>query len=146
MLEERHEEVARIQRARYDAELELAEARLALVAVSDDKPMPQLEACVAPEASRQEGDPEPVRDFLTVAEAAAAFGVSTTTMRRWLRGALPHDEGDPRNPWEPSATARVVERLSDRKQRLIVSQLDRTRIAPEVMRTIKQMVLHPPSK
>jgi hypothetical protein len=38
----------------------------------------------------------------------------------------------------------VIETHSTRKRRLFVSRLDRSRIAPKVMRAINQMLLRPP--
>jgi integrase len=142
-LDDEHEEAERVQRELYAAELELQEARRTLVPIPDEAPDPQV---IALEDERAPEPPaEPLRDWLTPAEAAHAFAVSEPTMRRWFRGQLPHAEGDPRNPWAPSDVERVIERHGPRKQRLVVSQLDRSRIAPEVMRAIKEMLLLPPS-
>jgi hypothetical protein len=127
----------------YDAELELRNAQTTLVPIPDDAPDPgTIEIDLG--SPIQDELVEPVRDWLLGSKAARAFGVSEPTMRRWFRGELPHPEGDPRNAWQPSEIGQVIETHSARKRRLGVSRLDRSRIAPEVMRAIKEMLLHPP--
>jgi integrase len=146
-VDEEHEELERLQRAQFAAETESELARTTLVPLADDAPMPELDEQLSP-ATPSDGandEREPVRDWLTVAEAAHSFGVSEPTMRRWFRGELPHAEGDPRNPWQPTEVEAVIERRSTRKQRLVVSRLDRSRIAPEVMRTIKTFLTQLPT-
>lgn len=125
------------------AESELAAARAAKIPLADDfnddvqaNCEPDQQACAEPVV-------EFVRDWITVPEAALAFNVAAVTMRRWFRGQMPHPEGDPRNPWQPSEVDEVIERHGPHKRRLIVSRLDRSRIAPEVMKAIKEMLRRP---
>jgi integrase len=145
-IEDEHTELERIQARTAVAQLQLADARTRVVAVPDELEDDDFDCGV--EETTVAGEVEelqPVRDWLTPAEAAHAFAVSLPTIRRWFRGELPHPEGDPRNPWQPSEKGEVIERHSTRKQRLVVSRLDRSRIAPEVMRSIKEMLLRLPT-
>ncbi|MDX6453469.1 MAG: hypothetical protein QOH16_3518 [Gaiellaceae bacterium] len=142
-LDDEQEDAKTVQARLYDAELELRDAQTTLVPIPDDAPDPETIEVVL-DFPRKDEPAEPVRDFLLVGEAARAFGVSEPTMRRWFRGELPHTEGDPRNAWQPSEIGQVIETHSARKRRLAVSRLDRSRIAPEVMRAINQMLTRPP--
>ena len=142
-LDDEQEEAKQVQARLYDAKQELHDAQTTLVPLPDDAPDPGTIEIVLDSSGEAQRD-EPVRDFLLVGEAARAFAVSEPTMRRWFRGELPHPEGDPRNPWQPSEVDQVIETHSARKRRLIVSRLDRSRIAPEVMRAINQLLTHPP--
>jgi len=138
-LDDEQEEAKKVQTRLYDAELELRDAQTTLVPIPDDAPDPgTIEIDLG--SPIQDELVEPVREWLLGSEAARAFGVSEPTMRRWFRGELPHPEGDPRNAWQPSEIGQVIETHSARKRRLAVSRLDRSRIAPEVMRAINQML------
>jgi integrase len=143
-LDDAHEEAARVQQALFAAERELEQARTTLVPIDDDAPEPELfdDDQSEPLVAEREAL---VRDWLTTAEAARAFGVSAQTMRRWFLGDMPHQAGDPRNPWQRDDVRRVIQRSeTGRKQRLIVSQLDRTRIAPTVMKAINEILTTAP--
>jgi integrase len=142
-LDDEQEEAKKVQTRFFDAERELRDAQTTLVPLPDDAPDPGTIEIVLDSPTEDESV-EPVREWLTVGEAARAFGVSEPTMRRWFRGETPHHEGDPRNAWQPSQIGEVIETHSTRKRRLVVSRLDRSRIAPEVMRAINQMLLNPP--
>jgi excisionase family DNA binding protein len=44
--------------------------------------------------------PDPDREVVRIADAAARLGVSTATIRRWLReGLLPAEQSTPHAPW-----------------------------------------------
>ena len=142
-LDDEYQEAADIQRRLTVSEQELRNAQTELVPIPDDAPDPEAIRAVLDEPNADDED-EPVRDWLLSKEAAVAFGVSDPTMRRWFRGELPHPEGDARNPWQPSEVDQVIETHSKRKRRLIVSRLNRSRIAPEVMRVINELLRHWP--
>ena len=84
-----------------------------------------------------------VRDHLSLAEAAWAFGISKPQMRRWFRGtSLPSRN----RPWDPPAGAgdppEPILRFRDRKQWLLVDRLDASRIHPHVAREIEYALMH----
>jgi transposase-like protein len=114
------------------ARCELEAARATLIPLPDDAPDPEADLVI--------NDPNPAddhqidsyeRDWVTVTEAAEAFGVEPVTMRRWLSGRLPHKGNDPRNPWDPSSPPLQV--LSERNRRLVVTDLDPSRISPTTL-------------
>lgn len=84
--DEEHEELEHLQRIRFAAETELRVARTEVIPISDDAPVPAQDEAEIAEESADDVAPIPVRDWLTVAEAARAFSVSEPTMRRRFRG------------------------------------------------------------
>jgi hypothetical protein len=81
----------------------------------------------------QDGSRDPVRDWISCAEAAWAWGISKPQMRNWFKG-----KGRP--PWD---AAEIILEISPRKRRLLVDRLDRTRIPPSVMRRINILLCEP---
>ena len=71
--------------------------------------------------------------WLTPLEVALAWGFSPSTVRKWFNG-----EGRPR--FDPGA----IYKISERKRRLLVDKLDRTRIEPDVMERITYFLTQPP--
>jgi excisionase family DNA binding protein len=56
--------------------------------------------------------PDPDSEAVTIAEAAARLGVSTSTIRRWLReGLLPAEQSTPHAPWRIRLTDEVRRRF-----------------------------------
>jgi excisionase family DNA binding protein len=56
--------------------------------------------------------PDPDSEMVTIAEAAARLGVSTSTIRRWLReGLLPAEQSTPHAPWRIRLTDEVRRRF-----------------------------------
>jgi excisionase family DNA binding protein len=56
--------------------------------------------------------PDPDREVVTIAEAAARLGVSTSTIRRWLaEGLLPAEQSTPHAPWRIRLTDEVRRRF-----------------------------------
>jgi excisionase family DNA binding protein len=56
--------------------------------------------------------PDPDGEVVTIAEAAARLGVSTSTIRRWLReGLLPAEQSTPHAPWRIRLTDEVRRRF-----------------------------------
>jgi excisionase family DNA binding protein len=56
--------------------------------------------------------PHPESEMVTIAEAAARLGVSTSTIRRWLReGLLPAEQSTPHAPWRIRLTDEIRRRF-----------------------------------
>jgi integrase len=120
---------------------DLNHARNQRVAVADEVTDAEYEALLERPPSIEhavdtdDGAREPIRAWLTPVEAAWAWGYSKPQMRAWFRG-----EGRP--PWD--ATEAILE-ISPRKRRLLTDRLDRTRIAPSVMKRINVLLCQEPS-
>jgi excisionase family DNA binding protein len=83
--------------------------------------------------------PDPDSELVTIADAAARLGVSTSTIRRWLReGLLPAEQTTPHAPW------RI--RLTDQVRRRFVPQVPDGFVplaeAAKALGVARQTVLH----
>jgi hypothetical protein len=75
--------------------------------------------------------PKPIRDWITIPEAAGLLGVSYQQSARYANGRhLPHPPGDPRNPWPPDAVP-VDTSLGPRRRRIAVEGINPTYLCTE---------------
>lgn len=142
LLDDEQDELVTLREQLHDARAELHAARTDLIPLPDDAPEtdpddPELANAIADDLQSTK-EPRPfVRDWTTFKEGAKAFGVSEVTMRRWANGQLPYAEGDPRNPWD--AQSPPIQVLSERKRRLIVTELDPKRVSPTILAALNDM-------
>ena len=73
------------------------------------------------------------REWLTVAEFAAWYGISDATIAHWRRNGLPYLPGDPRRPWEKDSWA-IDESWGCKRTRVIVGKLKESVIRSPEMR------------
>ena len=142
-------QLASVAQAVERAGTELAEARKAEVPLPDYLANAELEALrenpSAHVASPTEGDDETLpalREWASLQEFHWALGgqaaVSMETLRRWARGestllARTLGLGDSRNGSRPAC----VERLSERKQRILLDRLDWSRLPVQVQENLE---------
>jgi integrase len=113
------------------AEIErLLHDRSRRIPIADDAPpgaevvdLEAVERAALEGRTRREHESPWVRDWISVAELAAIQGVGEATARRWVAGALPFPDGDPRNPW-PHDEVPIAPGSTARRRRLLVSGID----------------------
>jgi hypothetical protein len=132
------------------AEQALEEAKRAEVPVDDLLDDLPTEPAFIHELEAEPDERPVLRRWATAAEFRWALGeriVSPATLRRWLRGRMPHPSGDPRNLWDPNPNPakppQCVERLSPRKQRIWIDRLDPARFHSDVWTRLDEITRRP---
>ena len=108
------------------AEAEVEAARLATVAVDDLAPDPDQTIMQEQPPATTSCEPELARGYVLCAEAAHAFEVPESTMRRWFAGKLPRNYA----PWDTPpghGTPALIEEVSSRVRRLSIVPTIRSR-------------------
>jgi hypothetical protein len=139
-----------IERARH----KLENARARRVPVPDDTPDDELEwdeSLLVPDEEQVENtDPATVvRRWFDPNEFRWAFGellISPATLRRYMRGQLPYPPGDTRNIFEPHPNGGrplCVERLSERRQRILRDALPLERYHSDIVARLDWLMTQP---
>jgi hypothetical protein len=136
----RQERRVREQLDRLAVELEqIRHSKARLVAVPDDEPEAvevDLDAIERAIAAEQHASPAlvatrgggPARIWISANEMRDLSGSSSPTIRRWLNGAVPFADGDPRNPW-PAERVPVDDSLGEKRRRILVAGISKRWLA-----------------
>lgn len=137
------------------ARTELERAKESFVPLPDDADIAMIERGAAlldserTEAGADGGESIALklRDRITPREFQWAMGgpsvISEVTLRRYMRGQLPHPTGDRRNLWEPPAQPgelpSCIDRPSPRKTWILVERLDLSRFSSYVIDRLRYL-------